>query len=138
MTPDNHRGWGRLADAYRFLPAGKDDAIAAYQKAIELAEREYAINPTWDSVVRLGLYYVHTGQAEKAQSQLDHLFESTDSETAYYFASIISLRLDNRTEALNYLRESLAGGFSKALILADPDLAELHDDDNFNALMSAQ
>lgn len=138
MAPDNHRSWGRLADAYRFLPGSGDDAITAYRKAIELAEREYDINPTWDTVVRLGLYYVHTGQTEKAESQLEQLFEMTDSETAYYFASIISLHLGNRTRAMEYLRDSVTRGFSKALIMVDPDLAELRGNNEFDALVSAR
>jgi len=136
IAPDNHRSWGQIADAYRFIPGGEDDARAAYLRAIELAEREDAVNPSWQNVVRLALYYVHTGQNAKSESQLENLFETTESETAYYFASLASLHLGNREKSLEYLQESVNRGFSKALILADPDFESLHGDDSFDAILA--
>ena len=137
LAPDDHRAWGRLADAYRFLPGKENEARADYETAIRLAEAELAINPSfWDSVVRLGMYYAHTGRAEDARTQIDRLFELTSDSTAFYFASITSLLLGDRDKAYDYLRESVDRGFSKRLIMSDPDLAPLREDNEFKALMA--
>jgi len=137
LAPDEHRAWGRLADAYRFMPGREDEALSAYRTAIKLAEQELDINPSfWDSVVRLGMYYVHTGRPDDARLQIDKLFELTADPTAYYFASITSLLLGDRAKAWEYLEESIDRGFSKQLIKSDPDLSPLQADSAFDALMA--
>ena len=115
------------------------DAQAAYEIAIDLAEQEYAINPSsWETIMRLGLYYAHTERADDALAQLNQALGLSGDETAYYFASIVSLSIGNRARAIEYVRESLRQGFSKSLILADPDLKELHGDTEFAALLTAR
>ena len=64
---NNYIVWGNLADAYRYTPGYKEKAEEAYQKAIQLAEKEVKINPK-DSLVlaRLARYYAASGNNEKA------------------------------------------------------------------------
>ena len=135
LAPDNHRSWGRIADAYRQIPGRMQDATAAYQRAIELAQRENSISRSWGNDVRLGLYYVHTGQNDKASAQLADLFTATDSETAYFFAALVRFHLDEREAALDDLRQAVDRGYSRDLILADPDLIPLHGDRTFDAIL---
>ncbi len=138
LAPEEHRAWGRLADAYRFVPGRKEDARSAYQTAIKFAEQELAINPSfWDSVVRLGMYYLHTGRPDDAKRQLDKLFELTSDQTAFYFASIASLLLGDRDKAYEYIAEALDRGFSRELIMSDPDLVSLRADSDFEARVAA-
>jgi TolB-like protein/tetratricopeptide (TPR) repeat protein len=139
LAPDNHRTWGRLADAARFIPGKNEQAGNAYRKAIELAELEYTINPSsWDNAIRLAAYCAHEGERQKAQQMLDHALEQNAEDAVYYFAAIVALRLGEREQALAYLREAVERGFSTTLILKDPDLVALHEDDQFSTLVSAE
>lgn len=137
LAPEAHHAWGRLADAYRFIPGKEKEARDAYLKAIELAEEEIAINPSfWDSVARLGVYYAHMGRSADARARVDALFSLTSDAAAYYFAAITSVLLGERSRAYDYLEKAIAGGFSKTLIANDPDLAPLRDEPEFNALLA--
>lgn len=142
LAPDNHRTWGRLADASRFIPGKQEQASNAYRKAIELAELEYSINPSsWDNAIRLAAYSAHEGERQRAEQMLARALElnSVNSEdTVYYFAAIVAVRLEDREQALAYLQESVNRGFSTTLILKDPDLAVLHEDDEFSTLVSGR
>lgn len=139
LAPDNHRTWGRLADASRFIPGEEQQSVLAYRKAIELADSEYRINPTsWDTVIRLAVYYAHDGQEQKAQEMLARALELSSDSTVFYFAAIVALELGDRERSLQYVDRSLESGFSKTLILEDPDLEEFHGDKEFDALMAAQ
>lgn len=135
LAPDEHRALGRLGDAYRFIPGREEDALTAYEAAIKFAEQELAINPSdWDSIVRISMYYAHTGKADEARRQLDKLFELTNDSAAYYFATVTSLRLGDQDKAWEYLQESVNRGFSKQLVRQDPDFAPLRENSDFDAL----
>ena len=139
LAPEAHHAWGRLADAYRFIPGKEQEARDAYLKAIELAEEEIAINPSfWDSVARLSLYYAHMGRPDDAQEKVDVLVTLTSDAAAYYFAAVTSVLLGERSRAYDYLEKAIAGGFSTTLIANDPDLAPLRDEREFNALIAGQ
>ena len=139
LAPDEHRAWGRLGDAYRFMPGREEDALTAYQTAIRYAEQELAINPTdWDSLVRTSMYYVLSGDVNKAKKQLDKVFALTDDGTAYYFATITSLHLGDTEKAWQYLQETVERGFSKQLIRSDPDLAAFRNNSEFDTLTLAE
>ena len=117
----------------------EEDALTAYQTAIRYAEQELAINPTdWDSVVRTSMYYVHSGDFNKAKKQLEKVFELTDDSTAFYFAAITSLHLGETEKAWQYLQETVERGFSRQLIRSDPDLAVLRDNSEFDTLTLAE
>ena len=135
LAPDNHRSWGRIADAYRQMPGRMQDATASYLRAIELAQRENSISRSWGNDVRLGLYYAHTGQHDQAAEQLDDLFATTNSETAYFFAALVRFHLGEHEAALEYLQQAVDRGYSRSLILADPDLVALHGDRAFDQIL---
>ena len=136
FASEEHRAWGRLADTYRFTPGKEDEAHDLYMKAIDLGEEELAINPSnWDTVARLGLYYVHTDRSLDAKNMMDKLFELTDDSAAYYFAAITYFYLGDRDKTYRYLAESINRGFSKSLIMSDPDLEQLRDEDRFRVML---
>ena len=139
IAPNNHRPWGRFGDANRYIPGNEGQARAAYETAIDLAERELAINPSsWDSIIRLAVYYAHVGEPQSAEQMLERTFDLTSDETAYYFGTIAAIVLGDRERAMSYLRESVNRGFSTALIRSDPDLVALHDDDEFASLTATR
>lgn len=135
LAPDNHRPWGRFAYAARFVPGMQEQASVAYRKAIELAEAEYTINPSsWDTAIRLAGYYAHDGQRQNAEQMLATALNLNSEDAVYYFAAIVALELGDRDRAFEYLHEAVDRGFSKTLILGDPDFEMFRTDDEFNAL----
>jgi TolB-like protein/Tfp pilus assembly protein PilF len=135
LAPEVHLAWGKLADAYRFVPGAEQNANDAYEKAIQLAERELAINPSdWSSIGRLGLYYAHTGRLDQARARLEKLLELTADPTGHYFASLISVQLADLEGAHEYLKQTVEGGWSQALLARDPDLKALRGTAAYEAL----
>ena len=137
ILSEDHRAWGRLADAYRFMPGREEDARTTYKAAINLAAEDLAINPSrWDTVARLAMYYAHTAANDAAEEQIEKLFELSSDSTAFYFAAIASISLGETARAYDFVRQSVEGGFSKSLIRADPDLVALTSEAGFETLLT--
>jgi TolB-like protein/Tfp pilus assembly protein PilF len=137
LAPEVHSAWGYLGDAYRFVQGEEKNAYDAYERAIQLAEGELTINPDdWDSVGRLGLYYAHTGRLDQARAQLEQLLELTSDPTAFYYATLLSLQLGDMDGAYDYLRQTIEGGWSRALLTGDPDLVALRGRTAYEALLA--
>jgi len=137
LAPEVHTNLGFLGDALRFVEGEEENATDAYERAIELAEQELAIDPTdWRSVGRLGVYYVHTERLDMARAQLERLLELKPNATAFYWASLISLQLGDLDAANEYLRQTVEGGWSRALLLGDPDLVALRGRTAYEALLA--
>ena len=83
------------------------------------------------------MYYLHTDRPADAKRKIDKLFELTSDQTAFYFASIASLLLGDREKAYEYIGESLRRGFSRELIMSDPDLELLRATGDFEAHIAA-
>jgi TolB-like protein/tetratricopeptide (TPR) repeat protein len=124
LAPENYTPWGHLADAYRFLQGNEQNARDAYAKAIQLAERELTINPaSLVTIGRLSMYYAYTGQADKAREQIDRMLElSPELGGDSYYAARVMMALGDMDRAYEYFRATIDGGWSRALILSDPDL----------------
>ncbi|MDH3421311.1 MAG: tetratricopeptide repeat protein, partial [Gammaproteobacteria bacterium] len=137
ISPEVHSSWGRLGDAYRFIPGEAENAHAAYEKAIELAEQDLSINPSdWDTLARLNTYYAFSGQLDRAAAGLEKLFELTSDPTAYFFAALVSVQSGNVERAYEYLRRTVESGWSRATIANDPDLASLRGEREFEAIIA--
>ena len=136
LAPDNYTPWGHLGDAYRFLPGNEQNARDAYEEAIRLAEQELTINPTDTLTVgRLGMYYAYTGQADKARGQIQKMLEQTpDLQGNSYYAARISMQNGNMDQAYEYLRATIDSGWTRDLILRDPDLVSRGGAERFEKL----
>ena len=130
------RPWGHLADAYRMLPGKEQQARDAYAMAIQLVERELAINPAdLAATGRLSMYYVYTAQDDKARKQVQRMLElSPDLGGDSYYAARVMMQLGDMELAYEYFRASIAGGWSRDLILSDPDLASHAGTERFEKL----
>jgi Flp pilus assembly protein TadD len=66
-----HNQWGNLADTYRQLPGEEQKAIAAYRKAIILAEKLLVLTPEDAELISwLASYYAHVGEKQKAMAAI--------------------------------------------------------------------
>jgi TolB-like protein/Flp pilus assembly protein TadD len=139
IAPDIHSQWGRLGDAYRFIPGEEENARTAYERGIELAERDLSINPSdWETLARLTTYYAHAGRSDQAAAGLQELFDLTSDPTAYYFGALTSLKLGDLDSVYDYLTRVVRSGWSRATLNVDPDLAALRGDPRLQALLSPQ
>ena len=137
LAPDVPEPWGFLADAYRFIPGGEQDAQAAYAKAIELTEKALALNPSdWRRVGWLGVYFAHSGRTDQAAGQLDAILQHDEHPDAYYFASQIALSLGEPEAALDYLEIVIGRGWTRGLLRLDPDLATLSGNPRYAAVLA--
>ena len=67
LAPNDHRVWGRLADAIRLEGGQEALIIEYYQKADELAGKQLLINEQdWRTMQMQALYIAHSGQKEEA------------------------------------------------------------------------
>lgn len=138
LAPDNQEAWGRLAEAYRFIPGREADAVSAYSKAAELAKKELLVNPDdWVNTALLGLYYAHTGRRDEAEAQLRRALELAPAEpTAYYFDALGKRHDGNTNGVYAALEKALELGLSPVFITTDPDLAPLLSESRFAALIN--
>ena len=118
-----------MGDAYRYKQGEEENANAAYAQAIQLAEKQLAINPTnWRSVGQLGMYYAYAGRHEEAVAQIEKLLENSSDLTAYYFATRVRSQIGDMEGAYGALVQTVEAGWPRANLATDPDLAALRED----------
>ena len=137
IAPEVHASWGFLGDAYRFVPGEEENAKNAYEKAIQLVERRLAINPTdWRSVGQLGMYYAYAGRPDEALAQVEKLLEHSSDSDTHYFVTRVHLRVGDMKGAYESLERTVeSGGWSRALLASDPDIAALRGEPGYAALL---
>lgn len=137
LAPQVHASWGFLADAYRFIPGEEKSALDAYERAIELAEERLRISPgDWRSVGQLGMYYAYTGRNDEAVAQIQKLLENKPDSTAYYFATRVRVQIGDMKGAFETLKQTVDGGWPRALLASNPDVVALSGETGYAELMA--
>ena len=126
---------GNLADSYRWTPGLQQKAPAAYQRAIELADQQLAVNPKNAAVLSsMAVFHAKLGDKEKALSESRKAREFAPEDTTVAFKAIIVLELNGRRgEALMALQELLKSGYPRTQVEREPELAKLRRDPLFMA-----
>lgn len=138
FAPNDHRVWGRLAEANHFNrnPIG---AKQAYGRAAELAEKNAEVNPSdWRTIALMGTYYAHLDQDEKAIEFANRAVELAkgDPET-YLLKALTHLQLGDKETALSSLEQSVHRSERyRQFLETDPFLQSLKGDPRFQALLS--
>ncbi|TXS95951.1 tetratricopeptide repeat protein [Parahaliea maris] len=127
--PQHFHWLGNLADAYRHLEGMEELAESTYRKAIELAEESLTINAT--DAQTLGLiahYYASVGEREKALFYIEQA-RSLAPGAVYvqYNAATTFCAIDEIKRAGEALREAVANGYPRHLIVVDANLCSLVD-----------
>lgn len=138
LAPDDHRVWGRLAESYRHAGNNDERALAAYQKATELATANLAINEEdWLTKARLGLYKAFSQQVDDGIDLLEAAIKQSgrNPEVLYYFA-LVELVDGNSEGAIDLLEETVLSDSSyRQFIALDPDVKALQGNPRFQALL---
>ena len=136
LRPQEYSYWGNLADAYRMMPGETDKAASAYRQAIVLAKKQLEVNPKdGGALSRLAVYYARTDEPAQAQHYLAAALKiSPDDWDTLEVACLVHLAAGDRRGAMKWLGLAVRAGYARALLVADPELAELRPDPEFTRL----
>lgn len=138
LAPDDHRAWGRLADALRFIDGERDQAAANYARAAQLARAVLEVNAKdWRTRGMLGFYLVHSGDPEGAEQAANQAIADSDRRSeALLYGALVQQALGQDAVALDLLEEAVKRDAEyRHLIANDPDLRRLAPHERFAALV---
>jgi len=137
LRPQKYDYWGNLADAYRMIPGQAEKAGDAYKHAISLAEKQLKVNPKDSDVLSsLALYRSRIRDAGAAQEYLAQaLRENPNDVDILRIACLVHLEAGKKQEALQWLEKSVHAGYPREQLLANPELAGLRANPEFDRLV---
>jgi serine/threonine protein kinase/tetratricopeptide (TPR) repeat protein len=136
MSPEQAGFLGNLADCYRRL-GQQAKARTTYDQAISLAYKALQTNPRdATSLSYLGVYYAKEGDSTKGLQFIARA-RAIDAENVdfLYDEAVINTIASRMPEALKSLEGALAKGYSQRQVLADPELAPLRQQPEFQAMI---
>jgi serine/threonine protein kinase/tetratricopeptide (TPR) repeat protein len=136
LGPNQELAMGNLADAYR-AAGQKDKALATYDKAIALAFQDLQVNPQNTGAMEdLALYYAKKGDAAHGMEYIQRAraIDKKDVGLIYVQAEVENLA-GKPTDALRTLREAFNKGYPVKDAQADPELANLQNLPEFQAMV---
>ena len=134
----NYATVGNLADSYRWAPGFESKAPQTYQRAIDLAEQQLAINPNnAGALSSAAVYRAKLARKEEALHDITLARELAPADKTVSSKAIIVFELlGRRPEALAALRELLKGGFALDQIESDPELKKFRQDQAYIRMVS--
>jgi serine/threonine protein kinase/Flp pilus assembly protein TadD len=139
LSPNDYSAWGNLASGYLWSPGGRDHAIEAYRKAIELAEvtrKETPEDPLLLAV--LGGYYAAVGDGDHALPLLRQAVALAPDNPDVLFRTGEGYEiLRQRGPAIRFISESIALGYHETELDRSPELAALRADPRFQQALRA-
>ena len=126
LNPGQEAVVGNLADAYRWS-GQKENAVATYDRAIELANQRLQVNPRdSDAMGDLALYYCKKGDSAQATKLIRQARAINPSDVGLvYTEAVVDTLAGQPTQALQSLREAFSRGYSPRQADNDPELSRL-------------
>lgn len=138
LNDKNYMTWVNLANAYYFIPEKRDKAMAAYRRAIEIAEKQRQLTPH-DAYLLSSLagYYALLGDRQHTLSLIDEALKlaPTNSRVLFFVGEAYE-QIGQRDRALYRIEQALRNGYAVSDLENDPFLRELRTDDRYAALIS--
>jgi tetratricopeptide (TPR) repeat protein len=134
---DHYVNWGNWACALYWTPDKRPQAMAAYARAIELAQAALAASPD-DAVTvsRLADYYAMTGRREPALEMIGRAAGISDVEVVYRIACAYASLGDDES-ALRYLVMASRLHYPLHELNHEPLFSKLVDDPRFRQVVEA-
>lgn len=122
LTPNDNTIWANLGDSYKYSATQNSEAVGAYKKALELALNKELINPHDVTIQsQIARYYSELDQCPVANTYAETVLKKSPTDPyIFYSLSLASLNCDRFSEAENLLDKTISLGYSKELLLADP------------------
>jgi TolB-like protein/DNA-binding winged helix-turn-helix (wHTH) protein/Flp pilus assembly protein TadD len=123
----DHRTWGKLAAAQRYVEGFEAASIDSYTRAIELVREQLAVNPDEpDDLALLGVYLANTQDLAGSSVAIEQsLSLAPTNPSTHYFKAILEMNAGNHEKALAELEIAANFGYSLKLLAADPELERL-------------
>lgn len=137
LGKNDYVSWGNLADTYRYTPGYQEKAQQAYQRAIQLSEKELEINPKDSEILSvLAHYYALSGEYKKALDKIAKARKLAPNNVEVLRKAVFVFELTNqRDQAFQALEEYIRRGGSMEEIRKDPDLSKLRKDPRYQQLV---
>ena len=136
INDKDYRVWSSLAGMYKMLPDGQPKARSAYERAIELAERNHEINPREpDLICYLADCYLQIGRREKAVAMAREAVQiAPDNVEVMVRAGLIFEESGDREQALTLIGTAVRRGYAVDRIKATEELRQLVADPRFDSI----
>jgi tetratricopeptide (TPR) repeat protein len=129
--------WGNLGDAKYWTEGKRNEAAAAYQKAIALAEEKLKVNPR-DEYVLANLANFHAILGENKAS-LDYLQRALalapKDHNVQFKAALVYAQFGDKEKTFDWLQRAVATGTSAATIRDTPTFDAWRQDPRYQKLM---
>jgi serine/threonine protein kinase/tetratricopeptide (TPR) repeat protein len=138
LDPRNYLVWGNLGDAYFWAAGRRQDAAAAYLKAIELAGEALRVNPR-DALVLscVSLYHGMLGERTPALEYMKRAMELEPKRPDLLLnAAIAYEQLGEHSQSLDTLDEAVRAGLDPSQLRQLPNFDSLRDLPRFQKLFS--
>jgi tetratricopeptide (TPR) repeat protein len=137
LDPNSQVFAGNLADAYR-ADGQASAAQAAYEHAIDLAYKDYRVNPRdADTLSSLSLYYAKKGDTARALEFIHRARTlQPDAVQLLDVEAIVNALANRPKEALEAVRAALAKGYSAQEFKNEPELRSLQSLPEFQRLLA--
>ena len=135
---NDYRIWANLADSYEQVQSKQQETTAAYQRALQLLQKQ---NPVWEKdaqlVTRVALYQAKIGSHTAALQTLN-LLEQQESIPPDILFNQIRVRavINQNQEALHLLKQLVADGYSVQAIENTTELFNLRQTPEYHLIMS--
>jgi tetratricopeptide (TPR) repeat protein len=128
--------WGNLAAAYQALPDRQRDALEAYARAAEQAEKVREVAPRDGLVISdLAVYYSELGQREQAGSLIKEALEISPGDLFVQMNAVSVYRaLGDLESAMSSLEKAVDAGYPFSMIDSDPGLEALREHQRYQQL----
>jgi TolB-like protein/Tfp pilus assembly protein PilF len=139
LGPYDHTVQGNLADALWQLPDRRADAVARYQRAALLAEKQLEATPG-DPALRaqLGFFYGRIGDGERSRRYLAAALQA-GPELLYvqYYVAVAAADRDDRDTAMRAVSELVRLGYPPSLLRSAPEFGALLQDADYRKVVGA-
>jgi tetratricopeptide (TPR) repeat protein len=130
LNDHNYLMWGNLANAEYRTQDRHDEAVAAYRKAILLAEQQLQVNSSDTGVLGdLADYYSMLGDTKRSEEYITRALSiSPENASVNFKAAQVYVQLGDGDTAVDSLRKALAAGYSRTIVRDSPVMDTLRSD----------
>ena len=140
MAPNDHRVWGRLADAQRFTQGEDENAAKNYARAADLTREQLEVNSQdWRTMAFRAVYLARLDYNEEAMVLARRAMQNAQRNAeSMFFTALIHLSQDRVDACLTILEEVVAkDDYYRYLIETDPDFRTLSELARFQTIIAA-
>ncbi len=136
LTANDSLLWWNLAEGYYWTPGRRAESVAAYKKAIELAQEDLHVN-SHDSSAYGVLAICHAMLLEKKEASdamKKGLRLAPDDPRLLFQAALVHSQFNEPQRAMDWLKKAVAAGYSPARIRDFPNFESLRNNPQFQEL----